>query len=48
MIALEQELKETVKVWPVVSKVVSTIHTKTNYTKTGITDQPHPALKWAG
>ena len=34
MIALEQELKETVKVWPVASKVVSTIHTKTNYNKT--------------
>ena len=34
MIALEQELNETVKVWPVASKVVSTIHTKTNYNKT--------------
>jgi len=32
--ALGQELQEAVKVWPVASKVVSTIHTKKDYDKT--------------
>ena len=31
---MEQGLSETVKVWPFVSKVVSTIHTKANDNKT--------------
>jgi len=30
---LEQELTETIKVWPVVSKVISTIHTEEQYEK---------------
>ena len=34
MIALEQELSETVKVWPVASKVVATIHSEADYDKT--------------
>ena len=33
MIALEQELNKTIKVWPVVSKIISTIHTKSHYNK---------------
>ncbi len=33
MKVLEQELTETIKVWPTVSKVISTINTKTHYKK---------------
>ena len=33
MIALEQELNETIRVWPMASKIVSTIRTKTDYHK---------------
>ncbi|KHE93358.1 MAG: hypothetical protein SCABRO_00896 [Candidatus Scalindua brodae] len=33
MNVLEQELTETIKVWPTVSKVVSTINTKAHYKK---------------
>ena len=31
MIAFEKELNKTIKVWPVVSKVISSIHTRTHY-----------------
>ncbi|MFQ5965530.1 MAG: type II toxin-antitoxin system HigA family antitoxin [Candidatus Scalinduaceae bacterium] len=33
MKVLEQELTETIKVWPTVSKVISTINTKAHYKK---------------
>jgi len=33
MEVLEQELTETIKVWPTVSKVISTIHTEEHYNK---------------
>lgn len=33
MEVLEQELTETLKVWPTVSKVISTIHTEEHYNK---------------
>ncbi len=33
MKVLEQELTETIKVWPIVSKVISTINTKAHYNK---------------
>lgn len=33
MEVLEQELNETIKVWPVVSKLISTIHTEEQYNK---------------
>ena len=31
MEALDQDLAETIKVWPVVSKVLSTLHTEEQY-----------------
>ena len=33
MISLDQELNETIKIWPRVSKIISTIHTKAHYDK---------------
>ena len=33
VIAIERELTETIKVWPQVSKTISTIHTKAHYNK---------------
>ena len=34
MEVLEQELTETIKVWPTISKIISTIHTEAHYNKT--------------
>ncbi|KAA3659065.1 MAG: transcriptional regulator [Calditrichaeota bacterium] len=31
MIALEQEINETIKIWPKISKTISTIHTQVHY-----------------